>query len=72
MLLLPPPTTVAGDAVNGDGITAADVEAVADGVTVDDVAAEGVRKILRGTDTHPPFSPSLDRANSSINLPSGI
>ena len=41
------------------------------GVTVDEVA-EGERKSLRGTETQPPFSPSLALANSNINLPSKI
>lgn len=40
------------------------------GVTVADVAADGVRNGLRGTDTQPFLSPSLARANSNINLPS--
>lgn len=65
-----PPATAAGEAANGEGIAAADVDAVADGVTVDEVAADGVRNNFLGTDTHPPFSPSFDRANSRINLPS--
>lgn len=40
------------------------------GVTVADVAAEGVRNALRGTDTQPALSPSFARANSNMNLPS--
>lgn len=58
------------EAANEDGIVAADVDAVAEGVTVDDVAAEGVRKTFLGTETQPLFSPSLERANSKMNLPS--
>lgn len=53
------------------GITTGAVDAaVAAGVIVEDVAARGGRNIFLGTDTHPPFSPSLERANSKINLPS--
>lgn len=40
------------------------------GVTVADVAAEGVRNAFRGTDTQPALSPSLARASSNMNLPS--
>lgn len=37
------------------------------GVTVAEVAADGVRNGLRGTDTQLPLSP---RASSNMNLPS--
>lgn len=46
------------------------VDVVAVGVMVEDVADDGVRNTFRGTETHPLFSPSLERANSRINFPS--